>query len=287
VARAPMWVGADSLDFVRPDVLDKEWVDRKLGTEPKAGVPCQLYNLDGLAYESVMLGFFSIWRGQPAEGSKTNDVCLGFSRDGWSWVRPDRLPVIALPNTEGKNLGTHLNIQSVVGGCLVMGDKLYIYGEHSGLWLAMLRRDGFVSVDAADKEGTLVTRPVTFKGKYLFVNIDAPSGELKVEALNAAGGVIAPFTKDNCEVVSGDKTLQRVAWKGASDLSSLAGKPVKFRFHLSNGKLYSFWVSLDEGGASNGYTGGGGPGFTGPTDTVGLKAYEAAKALPPIDMKAK
>ena len=48
-----------------------------------------------------------------------------------------------------------------------------------------------------------------------------------------------------------------------------SGKPVRFRFHLSNGSLYSFWVSPDKSGASHGYVGAGGPGLTGPTDTVG------------------
>ena len=33
--------------------------------------------------------------------------------------------------------------------------------------------------------------------------------------------------------------------------------------------LYSFWVSPDKSGASYGYVGGGGPGFTGAIDTVG------------------
>jgi hypothetical protein len=280
IVRAPYWVGADSLDYPREDVLDKEWVDEKKGTEPRAGAPCQLYNLDCLAYESLMLGFFSIWRGQPERGSKTNDLCMGFSRDGWSWSRPDRLPVIAMPDTQGKNMGTHLNMQSVVGGCLIMGDKLYIYAAHSGLWLGTMRRDGFVSMDAGEAEGVLTTRPLTFNGKYLFVNVDAPKGELRVEVLDEKDNAIAGCDKADCAPISADITLQRVTWKGAADLSALAGKPVKFRFHLRNGKLYSFWVSPDESGASHGYTGGGGPGFTGQTDTVGQAAYEAAKALP-------
>jgi hypothetical protein len=38
-----------------------------------------------------------------------------------------------------------------------------------------------------------------------------------------------------------------------------------------NGRLYSFWVSPDASGASYGYVAAGGPGFTGPTDTVGEK----------------
>ncbi|MHC5061579.1 MAG: glycosyl hydrolase family 32, partial [Planctomycetota bacterium] len=137
--------------------------------------------------------------------------------------------------------------------------------------LAMLRRDGFASMDASGKPGILTTRPVTFKGKNLFVNVDCPEGELKVEVLDKDGDVVEPFTLANCEPVSVDKTLVQVNWK-KKDLKRLAGKPVRFRFHLENGSLYSFWVSPDKSGASYGYIGAGGPGFTGPRDTVGKKA---------------
>ena len=50
-------------------------------------------------------------------------------------------------------------------------------------------------------------------------------------------------------------------------LALLAGRPVRFRFHLANAKLYSFWVSPDLSGASHGYVAAGGPGFTGAMDT--------------------
>jgi hypothetical protein len=59
-----------------------------------------------------------------------------------------------------------------------------------------------------------------------------------------------------------------VKWKGA-DLSALAGKPVRLRFHLKNAQLYSFWVSAHANGASQGYVAAGGPGFTGIQDSVG------------------
>jgi len=49
---------------------------------------------------------------------------------------------------------------------------------------------------------------------------------------------------------------------------------VRFRFHLRNGALYAFWVSPDKSGASRGYVAAGGPGFTGPTDTVGSRGYQ-------------
>jgi hypothetical protein len=83
--------------------------------------------------------------------------------------------------------------------------------------------------------------------------------------------VIAPFTAGNCLPLTADKTLQTVHWKGADELAALRGQPVRFRFVLKNAKLYAFWVSLEASGASLGYVAAGGPGFTGPVDTVGAK----------------
>ena len=60
--------------------------------------------------------------------------------------------------------------------------------------------------------------------------------------------------------------------KDGGDLSSLRNRPVRFRFRMSNGSLYAFWVSRDQSGRSDGYVAAGGPGYTGPIDTVGMKA---------------
>ena len=90
-----------------------------------------------------------------------------------------------------------------------------------------------------------------------------------MEVLDEDGKALAPFTLDNCVTVTADKTSHRVEWKGGAELSSLAGEVVRFRFHLRLGELYSFWVSPDESGASHGYVGAGGPGYTSFVDTVG------------------
>lgn len=257
-----LWVGADSLDPMRDDLKTR----------------CELYNLDCVAYESVLLGLFSIWRGQPRDRAKPNEVCVGFSRDGFHWHRPERRAFIPVSENYGDwNWG---NVQSAGGCCLVVGDKLYFYvsgragvkgSTTSGVCsagLATLRRDGFASMDAGDSDGTLTTRPVRFRGKHLFVNADVNAGELRVEVLDERGKVIAPFSRANCVPIRADKTLQAVQWKGAKDLSALSGKTVKFRFHLKNGSLYAFWVSPDKSGASHGYVAAGGPGFTGLTDKL-------------------
>ena len=279
------WTNADDLDPRNP-------VDEYRGIKP------ELYNLDATPYESLMLGFFAIWTGPDnrtvnREGlQKRCDILLGFSRDGFHWDRPCRRPFIPASWKEGSwNFG---NIQSAGGGCLVVGDRLYFHvsgrekdatgGHGKGrTGLAVLRRDGFASMNAADQAGTLTTRPVTFSGSHLFVNVDCPRGELMAEVLDGDGKAIEPFTAANCRPVSCNKTLTGVTWKGtrsagsgqANDLSSLAGKPVRFRFHLTNGALYAFWVSPAESGASHGYVAAGGPGFTGPTDTVGTAAAVA------------
>jgi hypothetical protein len=251
----PLWCGADKLDPPREDYK----------------VVPELYNLDCVAYESVLLGLFTIWRGQFPEREKPNEVCVGYSRDGWSWSRPDRRGFCPVSETKGD--WNYANVQSAGGCCLVVGDQLYFYcsGRGNGhvTSLAVLRRDGFASLGAGEAGGALTTRPVTFRGKHLFVNVDAPAGELRAEVLDERGEVMAPYTQANCVPVRADKTRIGVTWQGAADLSRVAGKTVRFRFHLTNGKLCAFWVSPGEPGASHGYVAAGGPGLSGLTDTVG------------------
>ena len=53
------------------------------------------------------------------------DPLLGFTRDGFHWLRPDRRRFLEANEAEGAwNSG---NVQTVGGGCLVVGDKLFIY----------------------------------------------------------------------------------------------------------------------------------------------------------------
>jgi hypothetical protein len=96
--------------------------------------------------------------------------------------------------------------------------------------------------------------------------VDDPNGELRIEILDRASQVLPRFTAENCVPVTANKTLHSVRWKGADDLSSLANQPVRFRFHLKNGKLYAFWVSPEPSGVSRGYVAAGGPGFSGNRD---------------------
>jgi hypothetical protein len=268
----------DSVAWVKADSRDVEPSER--------GVTPELYNLDCVAYESVLLGLFAIWRGESSVREKINEVGVGFSRDGFYWHRPDRRAFMPVSTEPGR--WNWANVQSAGGGCLIVGDKLFFYvsgrqgrpGSNAPgvctTGLATLRRDGFVSMDwlpgeapvlrrSRTGEGVLTTRPVRFSGSYLFVNADVRGGELRVELLDRQGRVIAPFTRDACVPITADGTRLRVRW-GIETVTAAAADVVRFRFFLTRGRLYAFWVSPWASGESRGYPAAGGPEFTGATD---------------------
>ncbi|QHI70722.1 glycosyl hydrolase family 32 [Tichowtungia aerotolerans] len=274
-----VWAGADALDLPDADI----------------GLKPQLYNLDAVAYESIMLGFFQIWRGPNNNDChgvpKVTELNFAYSRDGFHWDRPDRTTAIEASRTAG--VWDRGYIQSVGGICTVRGDQLWFYysgmeGDESipkGMYangatgIAVLRRDGFASMKTPDDKGSLITRPVLFSGKHLFVNADVPEGTLKVEMLDVDGNSIPPFVLENSHVFTGDSTVYEMTWDDGADLSVLAGKPVRFRFVLERGDLYSFWVSCDRTGRSDGYVAAGGPGFKDPKDTVGAASLVAEQKI--------
>jgi hypothetical protein len=279
------WTDDQPVPWISADVNDPR--------RPEYNVPTELYNLDCVAYESVLLGLFTIFRGERNEREKPNDLCVGFSRDGFHWHRPDRQAFI--PVSEHVGDWNWANVQSAGGTCLVVGDRLYFYvsGRHGvpgssdpgvcSTGLAMLRRDGFASmdysgpggrierVDDSIEPGTLVTRPIRFSGRHLFVNIDAPEAALRVEILDRQGRSLSGFSAAQCAPVGGDNTRARISWTGSGDLSTVAGETVRFRFRLTGGSLYAFWVSPWPEGCSQGYVGAGGPSFAGTMDTMDLR----------------
>lgn len=278
------WCNADNLDIPDPDLQ----------------IPAELYNLDAVGYESIMLGLHQIFLGPQndeclAKGiPKITELKVSFSRDGFHWERPNRDAFISASRTA--NSWDRGYVQSVGGICTVVGDQLrfyYIgfkgdqsaagqsYGMHSNgaTGIAVLRRDGFCSMSSKNS-GTLTTRTIVFEGKHLFVNVDCPSGEFLAELTDADGNTVDGYSFDDCVPVSVNSTIQEVKWKSGKDLSLYSGKKMKFRFKVTKGDFYSFWVSETENGESKGYVGGGGPGYNTSVDDQGKKAYEKASKFP-------
>lgn len=230
-----------------------------------------IYNQDATPYESIMLGFFSVWQGPENDVCaadnviKRNQIMVGYSRDGYSWFREDMNPFLAV-DANTPTAWNQGNLQSVAGAPLIVGDKLYFYlsgrrlngtNEITTTGLAMLRRDGFASMKGT---GELQTPLLKFSGSHFFVNAKV-TGEMKVELLDSDNKVIEGFSKDECKPVKGDNVKTKVEWNGNASLTALKDKQIKVKFYIDNGEIFAFWISPSASGESMGYTAGGGPGL--------------------------
>ena len=102
------------------------------------------------------------------------------------------------------------------------------------------RMDGFVSVRASLDGGELLTKPIVFGGDFLEINFaTSAGGSLRVEIQEESGEPIAGFGLDDCNLHYGDQLDRVVSWKAGSDLSDLAGQPVRLRIELKDADLYS------------------------------------------------
>ena len=256
--------------WFNPDKKEKRHTDYP-DTEPG------IYSFDVVAYESLMLGIYSQWQGPENDVCrslmmpKRNEIQLGYSRDGFHFFRPtyESFMEVDTSHYENWNYG---NMQAVGGMPLVVQDKLYFYSsgrKRNGIWwdsgtscgLAVLRRDGFVSLNA-ETEGTLLTETLTFDGSYFFVNAKVEE-KLEVEILDEAGYVIPGYERENCIPLSGDHTRGRIVWKQNDSVEKLKERKIKIKIYLKKGELYAFWISPWTTGESRGYLTGGGPGLSG------------------------
>ncbi|MCC6698432.1 MAG: hypothetical protein IT365_22605 [Candidatus Hydrogenedentes bacterium] len=189
---------------------------------------------------------------ESGDWSGFHDVQLMCSRDLKTWQRlGDRKPFIG---SSPLGAGAY-DLACVLPPSfpVVRGDELWFYytgGMNYGLvvdrgvnasafaiCLAVLRRDGFISLDAGDAEGTLLTQPFTMPAGNLHINADAFTGAIRAEVLDAAGAVRAISASMQGDLLSGE-----VHWESGR-IAELKGQEVQLRFTLKNASFYSYWFS--------------------------------------------
>lgn len=276
--KGSQWNAEDIRFWSRTDIYD--------APDPKLGYYTQLYNLDATPYESLMLGVFSVFMGPPnnicelTKMPKINDLKLAYSRDGFHWDRPSYDNFISSSRKPGTwNYGY---AHSPNGVCLVVGDEIFFYAsffsgaspnfgthKYSGgnLGLAKLRRDGFASLTDQGNGGEILTKKLEHRGKYLFVNAACETGVVFAEILDEDGNIIEGFSKNDCIPICTDSTKVQMKWKNRK-LEELGSNIIRIRFYLKDASLYSFWISEDKDGHSNGYMAAGGPGFNRGRDII-------------------
>lgn len=104
----------------------------------------------------------------------------------------------------------------------------------------LLRTDGFASVHARWSGGEMVTKPLKFSGRELSLNYStSAAGSVRVEIQDAAGSPCPGFSLADCPELIGDEIHRVVRWGNGSDVSGLAGQPVRLRFVLRDADLFA------------------------------------------------
>ena len=195
--------------------------------------------------------------------SNLEEIHLAVSRDGIRWERPgDRQPWIRMPVDEFCGMmycapgiireGPHiLHHHTRVPAWHGWGEpgryEVVPHDPYCGsIRRARLRTDGYTSVDAGNAVGGFVTPPMVFDGRKLVLNADTGGGGwIRVELVREHGHEIwgyriNGFALNECDPVVTNATNHTVTWKGRSDVSELAGQPVRMHVRMRGAKLYAF-----------------------------------------------
>lgn len=190
-----------------------------------------------------------------------NDAQFAASRNGIHWMRYDRQPFIprGLPGDPDHG-DTH-----ATGFFIRKGNYLYQYYSgwpwtHGGFRLlsaaerrdrknwgrqfvgvVVHRLDGFVSADAPQEGGYLITPPLVFSGHCLELNINVSAlGGALVEIQNEDGRAISGYSLADCDRILMNDVAHVVRWRGNPDVSRLAGQPIRLKIAMRSAKLYAF-----------------------------------------------
>lgn len=116
----------------------------------------------------------------------------------------------------------------------------YFTGRQSRLRRYSLRIDGFASIHAKRVPGEFTTKPLTFSGQELSLNVaTSAAGLVQVEIQSPDGSPVPGYSLEDCDLIYGDSLDRRVSWKGNTDVESLNGRAVILRFVLREADLYS------------------------------------------------
>jgi hypothetical protein len=103
------------------------------------------------------------------------------------------------------------------------------------------RPDGFVSVRAPFRGGSMLTRPLIFTGGKLLLNVStSAAGSVRVEVQDSGGKPIDGYEASNCRDIYGDAIERTVKWRSGADVSRLQGKSIRLLFHLKDADIYAF-----------------------------------------------
>ena len=176
------------------------------------------------------------------------DLRLAVSRDGVRWQFAPGDPFMAVGEPGSGYEG------SIYAGCgtVTVGKGMWafpvarchnthnMYPRQGNLWLALLREDSFVGLEA-ESEGECWTQPATFEGSRLLINSWGMTGaRVTIEITGEIGKPFPGYSLVDCDGLSGEQLWSPMTWRGNSGVGALQGKLVRLHFKLNRVRLYAF-----------------------------------------------
>ena len=245
-----------AIEHIKARLADPRLLPAALNDPDVYGV--DVYNMGLFRYEGLYIGMPAMFHstGRVATGNTVGFhlVQLGASRDLKTFTRVGDRKTFIGPSPVGSGA---YDLTQILGpsDAILRGDELWFYytglkyrgnfpnydtdPNTGAICLAVLRRDGFISLDAGAREGTVLTQPFAFPKGDLHLNVDAVKGYAVVQVCDEKGSAIAGF--EASKPISGNHLDTVVSWpKGR--LEKLAGKNVCLRIKLRQAQLYSYWI---------------------------------------------
>ncbi len=226
----------------------------------------EFYHLHGFRWGGSYIGYLRIYHNTPDCGNAPRqriDIQLATSRDGETWQRV--CPGENFIQSAKSRQWDFGRVAIGNGPPAVLGDTMRVYycgqpTDHRGgdglggrgemglgkgytakVGFAVLRKDGFVSLDA-DGDGYLLTHPL-LTGEKLHLNVDAARGSCRVELQSPDGRAIPGYSLDECMPLRTDQVDAEVTWKQGRDMPSKITSTVRLKIVLDKAKLYAFrWI---------------------------------------------
>ncbi len=174
-----------------------------------------------------------------------NDVVFMSSRDGTNFDRSFMeayiRPGLMVENWRERGIYVGRGIVQTSPKELSIYSRQHRYLPSVHIRRYSIRMDGFVSVNAGYSGGEFTTRPLIFSGSSLELNYSTSAvGSVRVELQDEEGRALPGYGMNDCTEMFGDEIDGIVRWSNGSDVSALAGRPVRLRFRLADADVYAF-----------------------------------------------
>jgi hypothetical protein len=184
-------------------------------------------------------------------GDETIDIQLAVSHDNQHWERVANQETF-IPNGSSDSWDSGMIFTAPL---INRGDQSLIYyggwdgshnqkNRHSGIGVARLRKNGFVSLDAGSNLGMVTTQAMRKIQGPLLVNADASSGSLIAELLDVDGNPIPGYTVNDCLPLRTDGLEEPIHWREHSDLPE-SQEAIRIRFLIEKASLFGFYAGPD------------------------------------------